>query len=218
MNTRKTLVAGIATAVVLGAPVTGQADENRTYVGFHGMWADLKDNDFQVAPGTIDTKYDSGTGFGITLGRTYGALRGEVEFTARMNDVESHSLNGSATLPGSSGEAKSNAFMVNGYYDIATNTAFTPYIGAGIGMAKVKFENFGVTPIPDVLDDDGTQFAYQLMVGGDVKVSDTWKLFAEYRYFATADVDVTTSNVTGAVDNSISYGTNNVLIGARVFF
>ena len=217
MKRSKSQVAGLATVMMLGLPAVSSA-EDRTYVGFHGMWTDLKDANFQVAPGTIDTEYDSGAGFGITLGRTYGAIRGELEYTARMNDVKSHSLNGSSKLPGSSGEANSSAFMVNGYYDISTNSAFTPYIGAGIGMAKVKFENFGVTPIPDVLDDSGTQFAYQFMLGSDVKLSDTWNLFAEYRYFRTEDVDATTSNVTGAVDNSIAYRTNNVLLGARVFF
>lgn len=214
----RNLLAGISTVIMIGASSAGYAQDDRTYFGFHGMWTDLDDASFQVAPGTIDTKYDSGAGFGVTLGRTYGALRGELEYTARMNDVDSHSLNGGATLPGSKGEATSNAFMVNGYYDFNTDTAFTPYVGAGIGMAKVKFEDFGVAPIPDVLDDSGTQFAYQFMLGGDVAVSDTWKIFAEYRYFRSDDVDATTSNVTGAVDNSISYKTNNVLLGARVYF
>ncbi len=192
--------------------------EDRTYVGIHGMWADLKSNDFQVAPGTIDTEYDSGAGFGITLGRSFGQLRGEVEYTARMNDVKSHALNGGGTLPGSKGEASSSAFMVNGYYDIDTDSAVTPYVGAGLGMAKVKFDEFGVAPIPDVLNDSETQFAYQFMAGADFSVSDNWSIFAEYRYFATEDVDVTTSAVTGGVGNSISYSTNNVLLGARIRF
>ena len=192
------------------------ADSN--YVGIHGMWTDLKDLDFNVAPGTINTEIDSGTGFGITFGRTFGQIRGEVEYTARMNDVKSHSLNGGEALPGSTGEVKSDAFMVNGYYDIATGGMFIPYIGAGLGMAKVKFDNFGVAPIPDVLNDNKTQFAYQLMAGGDFMVSDKVRLFAEYRYFTTGDVDVTTSSATGSVSNSISYKTNNVLLGARFMF
>lgn len=214
MRKSKTL-ATLITAAIFGAPVAAIA--NSTYVGIHGMWTDLEDLDFQVAPGTINTEVDSGTGFGITLGRTYGQLRGELEYTARMNDVKSHSLNGGA-LPGSTGEVKSNAFMLNGYYDIATGSSFIPYIGAGLGMAKVEFDNFGAAPIPDVLNDNESQFAYQFMLGGDFVASEKLRLFAEYRYFTTSDVDVTTSTATGGVSNSISYQTNNVLVGARIMF
>ena len=213
-------VKSTAAAIVIAAmavPASAIAADSN-YIGIHGMWTDLKDLDFNVAPGTIDTEIDSGTGFGITFGRTYGQIRGEIEYTARMNDVKSHSLNGGEALPGSTGEVKSDAFMVNAYYDIDTGSAFIPYIGAGLGMAKVKFDNFGVAPIPDVLNDDDTQFAFQVMAGGDVMVSDKVRLFAEYRYFTGGDIDVTTSAATGSVSNSISYKTNNVLLGARFMF
>ena len=56
------------------------------------------------------------------------------------------------------------------------------------------------------------------MAGGDVMVSDKVRLFAEYRYFTGGDIDVTTSAATGSVSNSISYKTNNVLLGARFMF
>ena len=210
---RRALIAG---AILASASSTALADS--TYIGVHGMWTDLKDFDFRVAPGTVESQFDSGTGFGITLGRTFDQFRGELEYTSRKNDIKSHSLNGGSTLAGSKGEAKSDAFMLNGYYDINTNSAFVPYLGGGIGMAKVKFDDFGVDAIPDVLNDNESQFAYQFMAGGEYRFADTWGLFAEYRYFATADVDVSTSTATGSVANSITYKTNNVLVGARFMF
>jgi opacity protein-like surface antigen len=213
---KKHISAIIAGSILLSASATSLADS--TYVGIHGMWTDLKDFDFNVGPGTVESQFDSGAGFGITLGRSFDQFRGELEYTARMNDIKSHSLNGGATLPGSRGEAKSDAFMLNGYYDIDTNSAFVPYVGAGIGMAKVKFDNFGVAAIPNVLNDSESQFAYQFMAGGEYRFADTWGLFAEYRYFATSDVDVTTTAATGSVSNSIAYKTNNVLLGARFRF
>jgi len=203
-------------AILASASSTALADS--TYVGIHGMYTDLKDFDFQVAPGTVESQFDSGTGFGITLGRTFDQFRGELEYTSRKNDIKSHSLNGGATLAGSKGEAKSDAFMLNGYYDFNTDSAFVPYLGGGIGMAKVKFDDFGVDAIPNVMNDDESQFAYQFMAGGEYRFADTWGLFAEYRYFATADVDVNTSTATGGVSNSIGYKTNNVLVGARFMF
>jgi len=217
MNTHKTLTAAVlAGAIMASASSASMADS--TYIGVQGMWTDLKDFDFNVAPGTVESQFDSGAGFGITLGRSFDQFRGELEYSSRKNDIKSHSLNGGATLPGSKGEAKSDAFMLNGYYDIDTNSAFVPYLGAGIGMAKVKFDDFGVAAIPDVLNDSESQFAYQFMAGGEYRFADTWGLFAEYRYFATTDVDVTTSTATGAVTNSIAYKTNNILLGARFRF
>ena len=210
---KRALISG---AILASASSTALADS--TYVGVHGMWTDLKDFDFKVAPGTVESRFDSGMGFGITLGRTFDQFRGELEYSSRKNDIKSHSLNGGSTLAGSKGEAKSDAFMLNGYYDINTNSAFVPYIGAGIGMAKVKFDDFGVDAIPDVLNDNESQLAYQFMAGGEYRFADTWGLFAEYRYFATEDVDVTTSAATGGVANSIAYKTNNVLVGARFMF
>ena len=198
--------------------VSGAAMANSTYVGIHGMWTDLKDVDFQVAPGSIDSQFDSGMGFGVTLGRSYDQFRAEVEYSSRKNDIKSHALNGGATLDGSKGEAKSDAFMLNGYYDFATSGAFIPYLGAGIGMAKVKFDDLGVSAIPNVLNDSESQFAYQFMAGGEYRFAESWGLFAEYRYFATGDVDVTTSTATGSVSNSIAYETNNILVGARIMF
>ena len=217
MRTNRKFITTILAGSVL-ATASGISTADSTYVGIHGMWTDLKDFDFNVAPGTVESQFDSGTGFGITLGRSFDQFRAELEYTSRKNDIKSHSLNGSATLPGSKGEAKSDAFMLNGYYDIDTNSAFVPYLGAGFGMAKVKFDDFGVAAIPDVLNDNESQFAYQFMAGGEYRFADTWGLFAEYRYFATADVDVNTSSATGDVSNSIAYKTNNILVGARFRF
>ena len=217
MHTHRTIKGLLISGAIL-ASASSAALADSTYIGIHGMWTDLKDFDFNVAPGTVESQFDSGVGFGITLGRSFDQFRGELEYSSRKNDIKSHSLNGGSTLPGSKGEAKSDAFMLNGYYDIDTNSAFVPYLGAGFGMAKVKFDDFGVAAIPDVLNDNESQFAYQFMAGGEYRFADTWGLFAEYRYFATADVDVNTSSATGGVSNSIAYKTNNILVGARFRF
>jgi opacity protein-like surface antigen len=197
---------------------SGTALADNAYLGVHGMWTDLDDLDFQVAPGRIDSTFDSGTGFGVTVGRSMGQMRGEIEYTRRMNDIDSHSLNGGAALAGSAGEVTSDAFMLNGYYHFTPGGSFSPYVGAGIGFSKVSFDAFGVTAIPDVLDDSATEIAYQMMVGAEFVAAESWTLFAEYRYFSTGDVDVTTSSATGSVDTSASYSTNNVVVGARIQF
>ena len=61
-------------------------------------------------------------------------------------------------------------------------------------------------------------FAYQLMAGVGWDISDKTELFAEYRYFATDSVGVTTSAATGGIDTELDYESNNVVIGVRFNF
>ena len=51
--------------------------------------------------------------------------------------------------------------MLNAYYDIDTGTKFTPYVGAGIGMARLKAK------IDDETDfsKSKTTFAWQVGAG-----------------------------------------------------
>src|SRR3546814_19677055 len=66
------------------------------------------------------------------LGYAFGhGLRGEVEFGYRQNDVGS--IGGAAA----SGDFKTYSVMGNILYDIPTGLPLQPYIGVGIGGAKL---------------------------------------------------------------------------------
>jgi len=221
MNLRKTLVLSCFTLTAAGASAGAWADN---YFSVHGAYTMADDFDFQVAPGTITTDFDNGWGFGAALGTDIGpggagsGWRVEGELSLRSNDVDSHSLNGGAPLAGPTGELESTAVMLNAYYDFGSGGAVTPYIGGGLGLAKVEASGFGVGAIPAVLDDDDTVLAYQLIAGAGYALSPSTELFAEYRWFATDDPDVTTSVATGGVDTGIEYQTSNVMLGARFRF
>lgn len=108
--------------------------------------------------------------------------------------------------------------MVNVLYDFNEPSTFTPYLGAGLGFSSIEADGFGVSAIPDVLNDDATVFAYQFILGAGWDVSQKTELFVEYRYFATDDPGLTTSAATGGVATDIAYKSNNVLLGARFNF
>ena len=181
------------------------------------------DFDFQVAPGTVGTDFDDGYGLGVAFGKRLGQvgensrLRFEGELSYRSNDVDTHKLNGAA-LNGPTGKLKSTSLMANLLIDFNEQATFSPYLGAGLGLANVEADGFGVSAIPAVLNSDETVFAYQLIAGAGWDVSQKTELFVEYRYFATDDPSVTTSGATGSVDTDISYQSNNVLLGARFNF
>ena len=220
MYLRKLVAVGSIGVMIASTSTIASADK---YFSLFGAYTKVDDFDFQVAPGTVNTEFDDGYGLGIAFGKRLGQngtknrWRVEGELSYRSNDVDTHKLNGGA-LAGSTGKLKNTALMANVFIDFNEPAKFTPYLGAGLGLANVKADGFGVGAIPNVLDDDETVLAYQLIAGAGWDVSQKTELFAEYRYFATDDPSVTTSGVTGSVGTDIAYKSNNILLGARFRF
>lgn len=221
MNAKKSVLISCFTLAVAGTSSSVMAEN---YFSVHGAYTMADDFNFQVAPGTISTDFDDGYGLGAALGTRFGQpgdatrWRVEGELTFRSNDVDTHRLNGGAPLVGPTGDIESTAVMLNALIDFDGASRFTPYLGAGVGLARVDASGFGVGAIPAVLDDNDTVIAYQVIAGGGYEVSPNTELFAEYRWFATEDPGVTTSAATGAVDTDIEYRTSNVLAGVRFRF
>ncbi|MGE0500890.1 MAG: outer membrane protein [Rhizobiaceae bacterium] len=75
--------------------------------------------------------------------------------------------------------------MANAYVDIGTWHGFTPYLGAGIGGAHVKWKNLentvgGITTTHEGAK--GMRFAWALMAGTSYCLTDKLKLDVGYRY------------------------------------
>jgi opacity protein-like surface antigen len=75
-----------------------------------------------------------------------------------------------------SGDLKTIAGMVNGYYDFNRQGPWQPFVGAGIGFAQVKV-NGGSS------DGDDTGFAYQFKAGVAHPFNDRLTGEVAYRYF-----------------------------------
>lgn len=135
------------------------------YITAFGGWNNTEDNS---APDT-----DGGWLGGVAVGGKTKWARAELEVSYRNNDID-----GAA-----GGDVDSVAGMANAYYDLENDTRFTPYIGAGIGIAHVDFDTAG--------GDESTEFAYQGIAGVNYAIDARWHVGAEYRYFATTEVDST---------------------------
>jgi opacity protein-like surface antigen len=75
--------------------------------------------------------------------------------------------------------------LANAYADLGTYYGFTPYVGAGIGGARVKWDNLnntinGVTTVHE--GDDNWRFAWALMAGTSYCLTDNLKLDVGYRF------------------------------------
>jgi opacity protein-like surface antigen len=158
------------------------------------------------------TEFERGYSVSAAYGRDYGAWRGEVEIALQSNDIDTHNgvqaagialanedagvlITGSSNLgvtvgalvDDGAGSVKSTFLMANAYYDFGGDSAFSPYIGAGVGVAKVEVE-YAPSGV-GIVDDSDTLIAYQLIGGASYDLSDAMAIFAQARYRATPDVE-----------------------------
>lgn len=162
-----------------------------------------------VSGALINRSVDTDTGWAAVPSIGYrhsSGIRTELELGYRKNDVDS--ISGASN---SSGEIKAKSVMLNLLYDVKTNGRFSPYIGGGVGIANVRYDNVNPVGIGGITDKDDV-FAYQGMAGLSYAVNDAVELAAEYRYFATRDPDLRTS--AGLAVES-KYETHAALVGLR---
>ena len=76
------------------------------------------------------------------------------------------------------------SYMLNGYFDIPTYTPVHPYVGAGVGLARVKNRLAILTDPtgPSVTKNSETNIAYQLMAGVGYNLTCNWTLDVGYRW------------------------------------
>lgn len=83
-------------------------------------------------------------------------------------------------------EVTSYTLMLNAYKDLGNYGGFTPYIGAGVGMAYNKVDDVYFTGNPALVNsihgDNDLSFAWSLMAGVGYQISDRAVLDLGYRY------------------------------------
>lgn len=195
---------------MLIAPDSSAQQTNGLYIvgGLGANW--LRDAD---TTGTgVNTKYEFETGWAgiVGVGWGYGnGIRVELEGGYRTNDVDK------ASTGTASGDTNAWSLILNGLYDVNTGTSFTPYIGAGLGLARVKFDDVTVPGGTTRIDDSDTTFAYQGLLGIAYTLAPQWKIDLGYRYFVAHDPEFNAS--TGAKVES-EYRSHTVLLALRYEF
>lgn len=210
------------TVLCLFAVTIGTASAQSTrgpYIGFAGGVNLLNDSDFDILAGVnVDNEYDPGYAIAGFLGYDFGpvwslgGVRVEGEISYRLNDIDVHSVGAlGGDQPGSDGDASALAFMANVYHDFSTETRFQPYFGGGLGVAIIDFSDYGIAAVPDVLDDEDTTFAWQLIGGVAYEISNRLSVGLEYRYFS-AEPRLTSSTATSSVSNDVDYDNHSVML------
>lgn len=202
------------------------------YIGSLSSVNFLDDTSFGVGGTTVSTDYDVGFYSALRAGYDFGAYgfvspRVELELGYGTASVDEHSIGG-VGLGGinSFGDARSIQGYVNGYLDIPLATdgalsAFTPYVGGGVGFMNLDLRKQGVAGVATLMDDSDTAFAYHLDAGvginlqaiglfSDVSLFDNTTLDIGYRFTAADNFDFTsqagTSSSTDFRSNAVTFG------------
>ena len=169
-------------------------------------------NGTTVTPEPFSLDFNEGFLLGISSGRYLNACtRVELEGVWRNNTVDTLVINNAATPV--AGRVNNYSSMINLYREFGSGK-LRPYIGAGLGMAFVKGD-FLINGAPGRVDD--YEFAYQGIAGLSFWQTSSREFFAEYRYFANTDSDLTDG--TGVlISDDFSYKSHGLIFGVRFRF
>lgn len=133
--------------------------------------------------------YETGYDLGAAIGYRSGPWRIEAQYTYMRSSLDKVAAFGGTPPAGFAGGAVSGRSVVHSvmgdlFYDFNTiSDFFSPFIGAGLGYARVN-GRAGTAPIAINLHDN--VFAYQGMGGVSYNVDNSFTVDVFYRYFATA--------------------------------
>ena len=208
MKKKLTIIAG--SWIFLAASAAHAAPNAPYYFGAGIGLSSLRDATLTEAgtPFSIDADFNAGLGLTAALGYDLDFARMELELGYKKNNINSFNAFG-VSVP-ASGDVTSKSIMMNFYHDFTTpESRWSPFLGAGLGAARLDVNNATVTGFA-LGDANDTVFAWQLMAGIGYKVTDNTVIDLSYRYFATATPDFDGMKA--------EYDSHNVMIGLRFLF
>jgi len=204
---RKLAIALATTAAVLAPPAL--ARDGAWYVGgeFGGMIVEDSDFDRAGVEDQIQLDYDKGADGGLFVGYDLGMFRLEGEGAykrARIDQITHLSNLPGGAYPGTrdagGGHTTALSFMLNGLLDFGDEDALSGFVGAGVGWAKVDFNNLrAYSNQPAFLDDSDSRLAWQVFAGVRQAITDNIDVSVKYRWFNVEDVEMATA--TGLATN-----------------
>lgn len=212
------LVAGTLPSATMADTIYGD-DGEVLYFGARTGVSLVGDTEFDIMGANVENDYRVGTVFGVMLG--FGAeatdtigVRGELEFGGQIATVDGHDINGAAAA-GPFGETRQIHSYINVFGDYQITNDLTAFIGGGVGIASVNFNDHGVTAAGVVMDDSDFGFAYNLGFGVGYEFAPGVVVEGQYRYMGTTGVELTARDTTVS---DVDLDSHNLILGVRVGF
>ncbi len=171
--------ASLSLIVIAGMTAPAAADEPRAtgaYVAV-GLGPDsVADSSLQYFGQTYQSKWADGWGGFVAGGyRWANGLRAEIEGSGRQAQVKSFDANPWF------GIQWDTSLMANAFYDFRTGSAFTPYLGGGVGLSHISWGNDFRGENHLIFDGSGTEFAWQGIAGIAYAVTQRLELTMDVR-------------------------------------
>lgn len=181
---RKLSIGMLLAASMLAAPAAlaqGAGPAPGWYAGA-GAGINFREDSKLSGAGVGDIDFDVGPVGLLNFGYRWGYLSLEVEPSIRHNKGDTNVSNGNGTTIG---------LMGNVLLDFFPQSAFSVYVGLGVGGAHSNFSKLRTGGGATLLrDDDDINFAGQGIAGVRYTLNPNWTLNLSYRYFRTIDPDL----------------------------
>jgi opacity protein-like surface antigen len=201
------------------APVSAALAQGGLYIGLHGGGSFLEGAENEGDSGTFNLEFDPGYLAGVTVGYDLrdnypkiGKGRVEIEFAYRSNDLDQVEFADSDMDAG--GEATVFSVMLNTFGEYRETTPWIPYVGAGIGWARISLKDVDISRGP-LVDDEDNRFAFQFGAGLGYELSPHFALDLGYRYFAVLEPEFRDAQ---GEEFESEYRTHQIHLGVRVTF
>src|SRR6185437_11570319 len=190
----------------------------------------------------VDTSFKTGFVLGGNAGVEWGnGLRTELELAFRQNNSKKHAhlkthfhshfltyttstTDGGVTTLSTSDRSRDSevpanlrlrawSLMANAWYDFDLGLPVTPYVGGGIGLAQVKIS--GDLAGRRLFEKNDSVFAWQVGAGVSMPISDTTKLFLDYRYFAADNAHLKLEPGYNGGSINADFNSHSLMVGVR---
>jgi OOP family OmpA-OmpF porin len=158
--------------------------------------------------------FETGWAGMMSLGKTWGDWRTELELGFRKNDLDTFDVEGTSYTDG--GTLEEFSAMVNLVYDWQFAERWSLALGGGVGADQMHYDNNSGFHTVDIQDTEWT-FAWQLIAGLNYELSERSVLFVNYRYFNATDPEFTEVDFGGDLHNDTydDFNKHAVTIGWR---
>lgn len=162
---------------------------------------------------SLDTGFNVGGALGGRLG---DHVRAEVNLSYRRSGIDQLAAPG--VILAGAGNVGLFSAMANVYWDILPDAAVIPYLGAGLGLGVVSVDSDAAANVL-IVNDSAVAFAWNILAGASVPVSERISLSLGYRYLATTRAELAATLV-GAGTGTIGakFDAHEVVFGAKFWF
>ena len=215
------------------------------FAGDTGFYAGAKIMDSIQSTGKVSTSgsagfFDTGSytqntiGGGIFAGYDFykqggSPIRAEIEYALRSTVNKEYSGKRAMTVGGMSGSASlksqynMHTIFANVYYDFHNDSAFTPFVGGGLGLAIINHKVEGEASIGPVSGSDSyntteTALAYNLGLGCSYDLTDAITADLAYRFVGTSYHETDKSINGTKVNLGMANYANEISLGLRYNF